>query len=116
MLAAFAPIAWFFTVSTNGVTFLVLLHGTVFLIAVLFAAKVLGAAREMLNYFTGRDDSIRKGFLRIWLLIVLFVGMQMAYHFRPLMIPGPFHTGERGLFFQGIRDTFGGDEDESQRG
>lgn len=106
ILAAFAPIAWFFTVSTSGVPFLVVLHGLIFLIASGYAMRFIGATRAILNGLTGGRESIRRSFLRLWFLIVLFVGLQMAYTFRPLIVPGPFHTGERGLFFEGIRDAF----------
>lgn len=109
ILAAFAPIAWFFTVSTGGSTFLMILHVLIFLIATVYAMRMLGATREALNQVLGTDRSIRSSFLRLWFVIVLFVGLQMAYSFRPFIVEGPFHTGERGLFVESIRDTFRGE-------
>jgi hypothetical protein len=106
ILAAFAPIAWFFTVSTNGISFLVVLHVVIFLIAIGYSMRLIGTTRSMLNYLTGSEESIRRSFLRLWFVIVIFVGLQMAYSFRPFIVPGPFHTGERGLFFEGVRETF----------
>ena len=40
------------------------------------------------------------GLFLLWSLLVILVGLQMAYWFRPLMTPGPFHLGERGLFVE----------------
>ena len=43
----------------------------------------------------------------MWFFIVLFVALQMAYYFRPLLIPGPFHSGQRGLFMEGVGSMLG---------
>jgi hypothetical protein len=40
--------------------------------------------------------------LAAWFLLLLFVSLQMAYTFRPLLQSGPFHTGERGLFTEAL--------------
>lgn len=107
VLVAFAPIAWFFTVSTRGPGFLVFLHLLVFLIATGYGIGTLNTARRYLNYIDASHTPINGGFLLVWFVIVLFVGLQMAYTFRPLFIPDPgvpilFHSGERGLFFEEI--------------
>lgn len=105
VLVAFAPIAWFFTVSTNGAGFLVLLHLLVFLIATGYGIGTLNTARRYLNYIDASHTPINGGFLVVWFVIVLFVALQMAYYFRPLFIPDAdvplvFHEGKRGLFFE----------------
>ena len=106
VLVAFAPIAWFFTASTDGAGFLVFLHLLVFFIAVAYGVNTLNAARRYLNYIDAGHTPINGGFLLVWFLIVLFVGLQMAWYFRPLFFPGEgdvvFHTGQRGLFFEAI--------------
>ena len=51
--------------------------------------------------------AVHRGFLRLWLMIVIFVGLQMAYVLRPLMMPGDFYVGERGLFFEFFGTLFG---------
>ena len=106
VLVAFAPIAWFFTVSTGGAGFLILLHLLVFLIAVAYGMSSLNTARKYLNYIDATHTPINGAFLFLWFVIVLFVALQMAYYFRPLLVPGEgavvFHTGERGLFFESI--------------
>lgn len=100
VLLAFAPIAWFFTVSTRGVDFLRLLHLGVFVIAAGYGFRALNAGRRYLNYVDSTQTPIHAGFLALWFLILLFVAVQMAWYFRPLILPGPFHTGERGLFLE----------------
>jgi hypothetical protein len=107
VLVAFAPIAWFFTVSTKGAGFLVFLHLLVFLIATGYGIGTLNTARRYLNYIDASHTPINGGFLMVWFLIVLFVALQMGYYLRPLFIPdagGPalFFTGDRGLFFDAL--------------
>jgi hypothetical protein len=98
VLVAFAPITWFFTVSTGGVGFLTVLHVAVFLIAFLYAVRSLDSGRRYLAWLEAGRAAVHGRMLALWLLLVLFVGLQMAYTFRPLILPGPFHSGERGLF------------------
>lgn len=100
VLAAFAPIAWFFTVSTKGMGFLVFLHVAVFAVACAFGMRALLAARTYLNHLVTAHRAVSPGLLFVWLVIVAFVGLQMAHYMRPLLEPGPFHTGERGLFIE----------------
>lgn len=100
ILVAFAPIAWLFTMTTGGVTFLTGLHLLVFLIAIVFGIHVLRTTRTYLNYLNLSHTPIHAPFLRAWYVIVLFVALQMAYVFRPLLVAGPFFTGERGLFWE----------------
>lgn len=102
VLVAFAPIAWLFTVSTEGPGFLRGLHLLVFLIAAAYGMKSLNTARRYLNYVDATQTPIHGGFLFLWFGIVLFVALQMAWYFRPLLVPGPFHGGQRGLFLDAL--------------
>ena len=102
VLAAFAPIAWFFTVSTEGQGFLVFLHVSVFAIACSFGMRALLVARKYLEYLITSHRAINPGLLVTWLVIVAFVGLQMAWYMRPLLEPGPFHLGERSLFIEAL--------------
>ena len=106
VLAAFAPIAWFFTVSTRGQGFLVFLHLSIFAVACAFGMRALLVARRYLEYLINTHRAISPGLLVIWLVIVAFVGLQMAWYMRPLLEPGPFHTGERGLFIEALGPMF----------
>ena len=103
VLAAFAPIAWFFTVSTRGQGFLIFLHVSVFVVACSFGMRALLVARRYLEYLITTHRAISPGLLIVWLVIVAFVGLQMAWYMRPLLEPGPFHTGEPGLFIEALK-------------
>jgi len=103
VLVAFAPITWFFTVSTRGPGFLVFLHASVFLISSLYGVYSLNTARRYLGYIEKTHTPIHGAFLFLWFVIVLFVGLQMAYYLRPFIEPAPdlrFFLGERGLFLE----------------
>lgn len=101
VLMAFAPIAWFFTVSTGGVGFLTSLHLFIFYVAVTYGIRSLNQARKYLSHLDNTQTPIHGGFLLLWFVIVLFVALQMAYYLRPFFEPLPDHafwTGQRGLF------------------
>lgn len=102
ILAAFAPIAWFFTVSTGTEGFLVALHAAVFAIALAWSGRLLGSLRELLQAATG-TASVHRGFLALWLALVAAVGTQMAWNFRPFVSSGPFLTGTRSLCLEALR-------------
>lgn len=97
MLTAFAPIVWFFGVSTEGPGFMTVLHAGVFAVAVGFGLRTLDVARRYMEFRGGREV-LGTGLFLLWSFLVVLVGLQMAYWFRPLLTPGPFHTGQRGLF------------------
>jgi hypothetical protein len=106
VLVAFAPIAWFFTVSTRGPGFLTFLHVFVFFVATVYGIHSLNIARKYLDHLETSHTSIHGAFLFLWFVIVLFVALQMAYTLRPFLEPLPDHRfflGERGLFLE----TFG---------
>lgn len=105
VLVAFAPIAWFFTVSTGGVEFLTILHLGVFLVAALYGIRSLDAGRRYLAWLDSTQTAIHGKMLALWFLLLVFVALQMAYYFRPLLLPGPFHKGERGLFIEALAKT-----------
>lgn len=100
VLAAFAPIAWLFTVSTGGPDFLTGLHLAIFLVAALYGFRSLDVGRRYLNFVDAAQVAVNAKVLFLWFLLVVFVALQMAYYFRPLLLPGPFHLGERGLFLE----------------
>lgn len=103
ILLAFAPISWLFTMTTGGAVFLRLFHLVVFGIAIVFGAHVLGVARRYLLYLKPERPAIHTAFLRVWFGIVLIVAFQMAFYLRPILTPGPFHTGDRGIFLEGLK-------------
>jgi hypothetical protein len=105
VLVAFAPIAWFFTVSTRGPGFLTFLHVFVFFVAASYGIHSLNTARKYLAYIETEHTPIHGAFLFLWFIIVLFVALQMAYYLRPFLEPladHAFFLGERGLFLDAL--------------
>ncbi len=103
VLVAFAPISWFFTVSTRGTGFLMVLHGFVFFVASVYGMRSLNTARRYLAQIENGHTPIHGPFLLLWFAIVAFVGLQMAWYLRPFVEPLPdlgFFLGERGLFIE----------------
>jgi len=101
ILVAFAPIAWFFGVSTEGFGFMTFLHVVVFGTAAGFGLKAMETSRRYLRHLDG-SDAIGPGLLLLWSVLLVLVGLQMAHHFRPIIVPGPFYLGERGLFLEAV--------------
>ena len=99
ILLAFTPVVWFFGVSTEGFGFMTILHLSVFGFAVAFGLRMLRTARGYLRYLDG-SEAIGAGILGAWSLLVVVVGLQMAHNFRPILLEGPFHSGQRGLFIE----------------
>jgi hypothetical protein len=109
VLVAFAPITWFFTVSTRGPGFLTFLHVFVFFIAAVYGIHSLNTARRYLDHIDRTHTPINGAFLFLWFIIVLFVALQMAYYLRPFLEPLPDHhffLAERGLFFEAFGTYF----------
>ncbi|MCE9583646.1 MAG: hypothetical protein K8T20_14275 [Planctomycetes bacterium] len=102
ILAAFAPIAWFFTVSAGTLGFLIGLHLVVFLVALLYAERLISSLREILQSATG-GPSVSRLLLTVWILLVGAVGLQMAWNFRPFLSEGPFVTGTRSLCLEALK-------------
>ena len=108
VLMAFAPISWFFTVSTGGQGFLTFFHVLILYIAATYGIRSLNQARKYLSHIDATQTPIHGGFLFLWFIIVLFVALQMAYYLRPFLEPLPDHrffTGERGLFLDVFTST-----------
>jgi hypothetical protein len=101
MLVAFAPIAWFFGVSTGSAGFLTFLHVTVFVVAAGFGLRTMELARRYFRHLDG-SEAIGPFLLLAWSVLVVLVGLQMAYYVRPILTPGPFFAGERGLFLDAL--------------
>lgn len=103
MLIGFTSVSWFFTVSAGGPVFMSFFHLVVFFIGLCFGVRLLDLARRYLDRLGGQDSAARGTFFALWVLLFLVVGLQMAYHFRPLLEPGEFYSGERGFFLEALR-------------
>ncbi len=99
-LIGFAPVVWFFTISTGTAVFMTLFHMVVILLSFIFASRYFRLMFSYIQYKAGREHSADDKFLTLWQIIFVFVSCQMAYYLKPLMGDGPFYTGERGIFFE----------------
>lgn len=101
VLLAFAPIAWLFGVSSGRWGFMLLLHLGVGLVAAVHGLRGLAAARR---YLAARGDGSAPpaGVLGTWSVLVMLVGLQLAWLLRPILSAGPFWTGRRGLFVEAL--------------
>jgi hypothetical protein len=93
LLLGFAPIAWVFSQSTSALAFMGFLHLAVWLLATVFAVRVMSRAFEFLNHR-------KMGVLNVWAVIFIVVTLQMSTVLRPLIAKpvGPVVEPEK-MFF-----------------
>ncbi|MCP4726436.1 MAG: hypothetical protein GY863_15430 [bacterium] len=97
---SFIPVVIFFLLTGSNYYFLQLLHISVFIIAGLFGMKIV---MDALKYSCEtRNIYPQTGVVvfRFWVVILAFVGMQLAWHFRPFL-------GDRGEPYQMFRQYEG---------
>jgi hypothetical protein len=97
ILVAFAPIVLFFQLSNSPYSFLQLLHFFVFVFAGIWSMRTvvetLKVACEKKNIYPKIGITI----FRIWIFILAFVGIQLAWNLRPFI-------GARDLPFEWLRE------------
>lgn len=97
ILVAFAPIALFFQLSNSPYSFIQLLHFFVFVFAGIWSMRTvvetLKIACEKKNIYPKIGITI----FRIWIFILAFVGIQLAWNLRPFI-------GARELPFEWLRE------------
>jgi len=97
ILVAFAPIALFFQLSNSPYAFLQLLHFFVFVFAGIWSMRTIV---ETLKIACEKKDIYPKigiTIFRIWIFILAFVGIQLAWNLRPFI-------GSRDLPFEIFRE------------
>lgn len=104
ILLAFLPISLFFTLSSGSAAFISGLHVVVIAVALGFGLASVSTLRSYVAFLAGEPESAHPHYLKVWVFIYVFVCCQMAYYFKPLLAPGPFHTGERGIFFEFLKN------------
>jgi hypothetical protein len=96
VMVSFAPIVIFFLITGDNYSFLKLLHVAIFGLSGLFGVKtILEALRfscEKKNVYPKVGVTV----FRFWILILAFVGMQLAWNLRPFI-------GSRDLPFELFR-------------
>lgn len=103
VLAALAPVAWLFAVSTASPGFIVLLTLVLWGVAVRFALRFIARVQafEPFRQATG---------IRCWLLVLVLVSLQMATTLRPLLRApeGGFCDTGKLFFLMHFGDSFDG--------
>jgi len=106
LLASFALIALFFTITGGDYHFIKLLHVVIFafsgLLGMIALWRGLMAACEHSDLYPKQAMSV----LRIWIVIFAFVGMQMAWNLRPFVgapdMPFQIFREQTGNFYQAV--------------
>jgi hypothetical protein len=91
ILIGFAPVAWIFSQSTDGIAFMGTIHLTAWLIGAFFAKSLISNCMRVYN---GEG-----GFIALWSGIYILVALQMSTTLRPLVdVYEPVAWNEK-LFF-----------------
>ncbi|MBI3944340.1 MAG: actin-binding WH2 domain-containing protein [Armatimonadetes bacterium] len=83
VLASLAPIVFFFILSGSARDFVVLLNVIACAIAGGFAVALVWQGMKYLTIRSGGDPNL--GILKVWMLIYMFVGTQLAWTLRPFV-------------------------------
>lgn len=123
IMVSFAPIVLFFLITGSNYAFLKLLHVAIFAVSGLFGIKIIMDALvfscEKKNVYPKTGIKI----FRIWIFILAFVGMQLAWNLRPFLgdrkQPFELFRNRGGNFYQAVGramvDLVDGDEKNSRR-
>lgn len=100
VMASFAPIVVFFLITGDNYSFLKLLHVAIFALAGVFGMKTILDGLKFCCEKQNIYPKVGVVVFRFWILILAFVGMQLAWNLRPFI-------GSRDLSFQVLRQREG---------
>lgn len=99
-LLGFAPVTFFFIVTTRSYQFFKLLNVAFFTVSGLLGVIFFNRMYVQMSEEGGPTVGSRRTFLRLWLLLFAFVGTQLAWTLRP-------YFGSPGLPFEIVREVGG---------
>lgn len=103
LLIGFAPVAWIFSQSTDSIPFMGGLHLALWVIAIGFGLRLIGAMGRLLAGSTG-------GQMNLWSLIFILVCLQMVTTLRPIIGKSDrFLPDEKKFFLTHWLETLRGD-------
>jgi hypothetical protein len=109
LLIGFAPVAWIFSQSTDSIPFMGALHLILWVIAIGFGLRLLGAMGRLLAASTG-------GQMKLWNLIFILVCLQMTTTLRPIIgTSDRFLPGEKKFFLTHWFETMSKSVDSKAR-
>ncbi|MBC6419354.1 MAG: actin-binding WH2 domain-containing protein [Prochloron sp. SP5CPC1] len=109
LLASLAPVAFFFTMTTNNYSFLLLMHVGIMALCGVYGVQYLYRGCSYLAY--RRSQKLNNLLLKIWILLYGIVGMQLGWRLRPF-VGNPdspvqlFRTQEEGNFYLAVWAAF----------
>ena len=98
LLIGFAPVVWFFGISTESGGFIAFMHVAVIGLATMYGIASLGTARDYVAYLGDDSGAVGSSFVALWTLVYTAVLCQMCTYLGPLVTTGNFFTGKRQLF------------------
>ena len=102
LLIGFAPVAWIFSQSTDSIGFISALHILLWLIAIGFGLRLVGATNRWLS-------GTRRSHTTIWSCIFICVCLQMTTTLRPIVAKSDrFLPAEKKFFLAHWADTLNG--------
>ena len=100
VMVSFAPIVIFFLITGDNYSFLKILHVAIFGLSGVFGMKTIVAALQFSCEKKNIYPKIGVTVFRVWIVILAFVGMQLAWNLRPFI-------GNRELQFELFRKREG---------
>jgi len=93
ILVGLAPVAWLFAVSTENISFVVMLALLIWLVAAIFTARYVGRMSE-------NPAFQHQAGIKVWFVILIIVTMQMVTYMRPILVKpdGGWWTAKK-MFF-----------------
>ncbi len=103
LLVGLAPVVWLFAVSTESLSFMVLLAFFLWLIALIVTGKFVGKLRASPLFE-------RQAGIKFWFIILSLVTLQMTTTMRPLLVEAKdgWWTGGKKFFLEHFGETFEG--------
>lgn len=100
LLVGLAPVTWLFAVSTASIPFMVILTLLVWIVAAVFAARLLEKLRAA-PFFE------QTGGIKVWFFVLILVTFQMTTAMRPFLTPpqAGWWTAEKKFFLTHFKDA-----------
>lgn len=105
ILLGVSPVVFFFSISTSGEVFILVLHFFAIIIATVFGLTFLWRSHAFLKKYSGGLTS-GNPLVSVWITLYIFILCQLLNYLRPFMDKGDFFTGKRELFIEGFRGLF----------
>ncbi|NEP02324.1 MAG: actin-binding WH2 domain-containing protein [Symploca sp. SIO2E9] len=108
LLASLAPIAFFFSLTTQEYNFLQLMHMAIFGLCGVYGVQYLYRGCSYIAF--RMNQPLNNLLLRIWIIVYALVGMQLGWRLRPFVgEPGPFalfRDQQEGNFYGTLWNAF----------